>query len=160
MVATFSSLVFPSSRSMMSEGLKTAMCLCFQHNKFDKGELNMNKSIRYLSLAAVLLFLVGCASTPSNPAVGSWDVSINTPAGQQGGVWTLAADGTGVMGGDLGDQPVSGIVYDGDSVTFSVNIDAGGQALSLDFAGTVDGDSLVGELNSDFGAFDVSGSRQ
>lgn len=123
-------------------------------------ETTMEKIFRNLSLVTVLLLFVGCASAPSNPAVGAWNVNINTPVGDQAGVWTLAADGTGVMGSDQGDQAISGIMYDGNGVSFSVDIDAGGQALSLSFTGTVDGDSLVGEFGSDFGAFDVSGSRQ
>lgn len=120
----------------------------------------MGKVFRTLSLSAALLFFLGCASAPSNPAVGMWDVSINTPVGQQSGVWTLAADGTGVMETDQGDQTLSGIMYDGNSISFSVDIDAGGQALSLSFTGTVEGDTLSGEFGSDFGAFEVSGSRQ
>ena len=124
------------------------------------GETTMGKIFRNLSFVTVLLLLVGCASAPSNPAVGAWNVSINTPVGEQAGVWTLAANGTGVMGSDQGDQAISGIMYDGNSVNFSVDVDAGGQALSLSFSGTVDGDSLVGEFASDFGAFEVSGSRQ
>lgn len=120
----------------------------------------MTKLFRNLSMATALVFLVGCASAPSNPAVGVWDVNINSPAGAQAGVWTFAADGTGVMGSDLGDFEISGIVYAGNQLSFSVDIDAGGQSLSLSFSGTVDGDSLAGEFASDFGAFDVAGSRQ
>ena len=120
----------------------------------------MKRIFRNLSYSAALLFFVACALTPSNPAVGMWDVSINTPVGEQSGVWTLAADGTGVMAGEQGDQAISGIMYDGNSLSFSVDIDAGGQSLSLDFTGTVEGDTLSGEFGSDFGAFGVSGSRQ
>ncbi|HAJ74891.1 MAG: hypothetical protein QGG54_05145 [Gammaproteobacteria bacterium] len=119
----------------------------------------MTRLIRNISCVAIIALLASCAASVS-PGVGVWDVSINTPAGEQGGTWTLNADGTGVMGGGQGDQAIDGIMFDGNNVTFSVDIDAGGQSLSLSFSGTVAGDSLDGEFESDFGAFSVSGTRQ
>lgn len=120
----------------------------------------MKHLVRSLSVATVLVLLAACASAPSSPAVGVWDVGISTPVGDQTGVWTFAADGTGMMQSDLGDQELSGVTLDGNSISFLVDIDAGGQALSLSFTGMVDGDSLTGEFGSDFGAFAVSGTRQ
>jgi hypothetical protein len=119
----------------------------------------MTKFIKTISISTVLIFLAACAAAPA-PGVGAWDVSINTPVGEQAGVWTINADGTGVMGSDQGDQDIDGIVLDGDSIAFDVDIDAGGQSLSLSFSGTVDGDSLDGVFDSDFGAIDVTGTRQ
>jgi hypothetical protein len=115
--------------------------------------------IRNLSFIAVIALLASCGASVS-PGVGVWDISINTPVGEQGGTWTLNADGTGIMGSDQGDQAIEGIMFDGNSVAFDVNIDAGGQSLSLSFSGTVAGDSLDGEFESDFGAIAVSGTRQ
>ena len=119
----------------------------------------MTKLTRTLSIATILVFLGACAAGTA-PGVGAWDVNIITPVGAQSGVWTINADGTGVMGSDLGDQVIDGIMLEGNSIAFDVDIDAGGQALSLSFSGTVEGDSLDGEFASDFGAFDVTGSRQ
>jgi len=116
--------------------------------------------MRFSAAIAIVLLVAACASAPSNPSVGVWNVNINTPVGDQAGVWTLNADGTGIMGSDQGDQAVSGIMYDGNSISFDVDIDAGGQALSLSFSGAVEGDSLTGEFASDFGAFGISGTRQ
>lgn len=119
----------------------------------------MTKLIRTLSIATVLVFLAACAAGPA-PGVGMWDVNINTPVGAQTGVWTINADGSGVMGSDLGDQTLDGIMLEGDTIAFDVDIDAGGQSLSLSFSGTVEGDSFEGEFSSDFGAFSVTGTRQ
>jgi len=119
----------------------------------------VTRLIRKLSWAAVIVLLASCAASVS-PGVGVWDISISTPVGEQGGTWTINADGTGIMGGDQGDQAIEGIVLDGNSVAFDVDIDAGGQSLSLSFSGTVAGDSLNGEFDSDFGAIAVSGTRQ
>jgi hypothetical protein len=45
-------------------------------------------------------------------------------------------------------------------VMFETEVDAQGQTLVLDFSGSVDGDSVTGEFDSDFGAFGVTGTRQ
>ena len=119
----------------------------------------MTKFIRTLSISTSFALLVACAAGTS-PGVGAWDVIIDTPVGSQAGVWTINADGTGIMGSDQGDQAIEGIALEGNTIAFDVDIDAGGQSLSLGFSGTVNGDSLDGEFSSDFGPVPVSGSRQ
>ncbi|MDA1370350.1 MAG: hypothetical protein O2971_06265 [Proteobacteria bacterium] len=119
----------------------------------------MIRLVKTLSFIAAIVVLASCAASVA-PGVGSWNVNISTPVGEQSGVWTFSGDGTGVMGSDQGDQNIEGVMLDGNSISFDVDIDAGGQSLSLSFSGMVDGDSLDGEFASDFGAFAVSGTRQ
>lgn len=111
-------------------------------------------------LLVALAFLVGCAaSTP--PAVGVWEVEMNTPLGALPATLTMNEDGSGSMSAQgLGATPLSGIMYDGNAVTFDAEVDAQGQTLMLEFEGSVVGDSLAGEFGSDFGAFAVTGTRQ
>jgi len=105
--------------------------------------------------------LAACAGGGGNPAVGAWDVEMITPVGAMPAVLTINADGTGSMSADgLGEAPISGIVTEGNTVNFTTDIDAQGQTLTLDFSGVITGDALAGEFGSDFGAFDVSGTRQ
>lgn len=112
-------------------------------------------------LALTLVTLVACAGGGSAPGVGVWGVEMNTPLGALPATLTLNADGSGNMSAEgLGDAPISGVMYEGNTIGFEAEIDAQGQTLVLDFTGTVDGDSLVGEFGSDFGAFEVTGSRQ
>lgn len=59
------------------------------------------------------------------------------------------------MSSDTGKQPV-----DGNNVSFDLDIDAGGQLLSLSFGGVVEGDSLTEVFASDFGDITVTGTRQ
>ena len=120
----------------------------------------MNKLMKNIFVIAVFGLLIACAGAPSSLGIGSWSVDISTPVGDQSGVWTFPGDGTGIMGSDLGDQAIEGVMMDGDTISFNVDIDAGGQALSLSFSGIVAGDTLTGAFESDFGAFDVSGTRQ
>lgn len=118
------------------------------------------KNILIGSLVALVLGLSSCASAPP-PAVGAWDISMNTPVGQMPALLTIAEDGTGSMSADgLGEAPITGIMMEGNSVSFSTDIDAQGQLLTLTFDGTVEGDALTGEFGSDFGAFGVTGTRQ
>jgi len=120
----------------------------------------MFKVIRNSVAAAMLVILTACAAGNSNPFAGSWDTVVITPVGNQAAVWTISEDGTGIMSGDQGDQPIDGIAVDGNNVSFDVVIDAGGQSLSLSFNGVVEGDSLAGAFGSAFGDFDVTGTRQ
>ena len=108
---------------------------------------------------ALVLVLAGCAASVP-PAVGVWSIEMNTPLGAMPATLTIAEDGTGNMSGDMGQQNISGIMFDGNAINFSTAIDAQGQSITLTFAGTVDGDSLSGEFGSDFGAFGVTGTRQ
>ena len=121
----------------------------------------MIKKIQNGFLAIALAVLVGCAAGGPPPAVGSWAVEMNTPLGALPATLTINEDGTGEMGAQgMGSAPISGITFDGNMVAFTAEVDAQGQSLVLEFSGTVDGDSISGEFDSDFGAFDVSGSRQ
>jgi len=120
----------------------------------------MLRIIRITSAAAMIVMLTACAAGAANPFVGSWDTVATSPLGDQASVWTIAEDGTGIMSSELGDQAVEGIVVDGNSVSFTLDIDAGGQFLSLSFSGMVDGDALSGVFASDFGDFNVTGTRQ
>ena len=116
-------------------------------------------------LSGIVVFsiavLVGCASAPTPPAVGVWSAEMNTPLGTLPVTLTINADGTGLMVADnLGETEIAGIAFDGNMVMFETEVDAQGQTLVLDFSGSVDGDSVTGEFDSDFGAFGVTGTRQ
>lgn len=112
------------------------------------------------SLFLALMIFAGCASGPP-PAVGMWGVDMNTPLGVIPVTLTLNEDGTGSMAAaNLGEAPVSDVMYDGPNVTFTAEIDAQGQSVRLDFSGAVDGDAIEGSFGSDFGDIAVSGTRQ
>jgi hypothetical protein len=111
------------------------------------------------SLMAMVLVLASCAASVP-PAVGVWDIEMNTPLGAMPAVLTISEDGTGMMSGDLGEQSISGIMFDGDAINFTAALEAQGQSITLSFDGAVDGDALTGEFGSDFGAFGVTGTRQ
>ena len=138
------------------------------------------KISRLMSVLTILLVVAaltsGCASSgaggsaapaappaPMIPAeVGSWTVTIDTPAGTQTPTLTIAGtEGalTGSFSGPAGDTELSEVMVTDGTLTFSVEIDAGGQMISLTFSGMVDGDSLTGTFGSDFGDFPATGVR-
>ena len=77
---------------------------------------------------------------------GTWTVEVQSPQGAQPSTLTLTQDGTaisGTMDSELGSAPVSGTV-EGGTIEFSVTINIGGQSMTIEFSGDVDGDSASG----------------
>lgn len=111
---------------------------------------------------AVALLLTACAGTSApHPLVGTWAITIDTPVGSMAGNLNINPDMTGDMSStELGSAALNGITVDGEAVQFSTTVDAQGQSITLAFNGTVTGDQLAGQFNTDFGPIAVSGVRQ
>ena len=111
---------------------------------------------------AVAILLTACAGTSApHPLVGGWAITIDTPVGSMAGNLNINPDMTGEMSStELGSAALTGITVDGETVQFSTTIDAQGQSLTLAFNGTVTGDQLAGQFNTDLGPIAVSGVRQ
>jgi hypothetical protein len=111
---------------------------------------------------AVAVLLTACAGTSApHPLVGGWAITIDTPVGSMAGNLNINPDMTGEMSStELGSAALTGITVDGETVQFSTTIDAQGQSITLAFNGTVTGDQLAGQFNTDFGPIAVSGVRQ
>ena len=111
---------------------------------------------------AVAILLTACAGTSApHPLVGGWAITIDTPVGSMAGNLNINPDMTGEMSStELCSAALTGITVDGETVQFSTTIDAQGQSLTLAFNGTVTGDQLAGQFNTDFGPIAVSGVRQ
>lgn len=111
---------------------------------------------------AVAILLAACAGTSApHPLVGGWAITIDTPVGSMAGNLNINPDMTGEMSStELGSAALTGITVDGETVQFSTTIDAQGQSITLAFNGTVTGDQLAGQFNTDFGPIAVSGVRQ
>src|SRR5690606_31522484 len=122
----------------------------------------MKKLFRGSFVVAAALFLAACASTPPNPFVGVWDISIDTPVGVMGANLNIAPDLTGNMSSDDlgGATPLDNISVVDNAVSFSASVDAQGMTLTLNFEGTIAGDTLAGNFDTEFGAIPVTGVRQ
>ncbi len=118
-----------------------------------------------LALAAALL-TVGCSAygAPALPAaVGSWNMSIETPLGTQTPTINVTGDASGLMVAMVspdGQVDATDITFGEDgALGFTVVVPAGGQELTLVFSGMVDGDSLNGTFATDFGDMTATAAR-
>ena len=118
-----------------------------------------------LALAAALL-AVGCSAygAPALPAaVGSWNMSIETPLGTQTPTINVTGDASGLMVAMVspdGQVDATDITFGEDgALGFTVVVPAGGQELTLVFSGMVDGDSLNGTFATDFGDMTATAAR-
>ena len=85
------------------------------------------------------------------PAIaGKWNVSVETPGGNRDSTLDLKVDGkkvSGTLSSEMGDTPVTGEYVDG-KLTFTINLDAGGQQMSLTFVGAPKADgSMAGTID-------------
>jgi hypothetical protein len=93
---------------------------------------------------------------------GKWEIVINSPLGAQKATLDLAADGASLTGSQQaaqGSGPVENGKVDGNNLSWSAKISSP-MPMTLDFAGTVDGDKLSGSVKAgSFGSFPFTGSR-
>jgi len=116
-----------------------------------------------LKAAALIVLPLSFAACDIEPvSVGIWQVELDSPDGIQPSVWMISADGTiGMTGGTV--SVVEGATLEGSRILWSDEIPnpvGQGQTLTINFSGTVDGDSLAGTLFTTSGNFSVNGTRQ
>jgi len=91
------------------------------------------------------------AAKPADPpakvdVTGVWDMSVETPNGVIENVGTLKQDGeklTGTLASQMGELALEGTVI-GNEIKWVLNIDMGGQQMSIAFAGKVEGETMAG----------------
>ena len=93
---------------------------------------------------------------------GKWEIAINSPMGAQKATLDLATSGdtlTGTQAAAQGAGPLENGKVDGNNLTWSAKISSP-MPMTLDFAGTVDGDKLSGSVKAgSFGSFPFTGNR-
>ena len=80
---------------------------------------------------------------------GKYDVELQTTLGPQAIGLTLKTDGnsiSGTMDGHFGQQSFSGGTVDGNDVAWTVRLPSPVGVMQLDVKGTVDGDSIEGQV--------------
>ena len=78
---------------------------------------------------------------------GTWSVTANTPQGAQTMTMTITQTGesfTGTMNSEMGSLPVADGQISGRSVTWSITIPMGGQSMTVNFRGDVEGTRMSG----------------
>lgn len=93
---------------------------------------------------------------------GNWEVSMNTPMGEQNGTLTLKADGntlTGKVDTAMGSEEFDDGTVSGNDLEWSIDISKP-MPMTLNFKATVEGDSMSGNVGLGmFGSAPLSGKR-
>jgi len=94
---------------------------------------------------------------------GNWDYKTETPQGTSGGILTILKEGdtyTGTItyddpsGSGKSSTPVRDLVVDGNKLTFSFDVTAGGMTIAVEIAGEIMGSSMDGTMSvAQFGSF-------
>ncbi|HZF40616.1 MAG TPA: hypothetical protein VE715_17475, partial [Blastocatellia bacterium] len=94
---------------------------------------------------------------------GNWKLTIETPNGTGGPSLVLKQEGeklTGTYKGRFGEAPLEGTVKDKE-IKFTVKVNAQGQEIQVDYAGTVDGATMKGKVKfGDMGEGSFTGKKE
>jgi len=119
----------------------------------------------HLSIFALVLALTLPAANAQaqkyEALLGVWDAE--TDGAQYTFVFTFTLeDGklAGVFEGQSGEVEMQDLAFEDNRVTFTVEIDAGGQGMVIDFEATIDGDNLEGMLSMEFGEAPIAGTKR
>ncbi len=93
--------------------------------------------------------------------LGNWDVE--TEDGQYTFEFIFSIENStlkGVFIGSSGEAEMEDLTYEDNNLTFTVNVDAGGQSMAIDFSATIEGETLEGMLSLQFGEANIIGKKR
>jgi len=107
-------------------------------------------TMRRLLLGVVGVLLLSSTALAA-PVDGKWTGMLDTPMGPVNVAFTFKADGAMLAGStmspDGAELPIKNGKVDGDKIAFTVEVDFGGMALTLDYTGVVSADEIKLTLN-------------
>ena len=112
----------------------------------------MKKIFATTVIFLVTLSVILAAQNPS--VVGSWDITIDSPQGQNKALLVIKKDGdklTGAMKSPRGERPIESVTLTGNDITFVMKANVQGQDMVFTYKGKVEKDSMKGD--ADFGGF-------
>ncbi len=93
---------------------------------------------------------------------GTYEVSVKSPMGDQGGTFTVVVDGdsfTGSLNGGMGSMDVVGGTVAGNTLSWKMDMKVP-MPMTLGCTATVDGDVLTGDVKAGvFGSMALTGKR-
>jgi hypothetical protein len=106
----------------------------------------------------------GGGGAPAAQVAGEWAMAVTSPQGPLDVTMTLVQSGpsfTGTMTSQMGSQEISDGQINGRSLTWSLTMQVGGQSITLNYRGEVDGNKMTGsaELGS-FGSATFTAERK
>jgi len=113
--------------------------------------------------AAFFFAAVLTVAAQSTNVTGNWKLTIETPNGPGSPSVVFKQDGeklTGTYKGRFGESPLEGTVK-GKDIKFTVKVNAQGQELQIEYAGTVEGDTMKGKVKfGEYGEGSFSGKKE
>jgi hypothetical protein len=135
----------------------------------------MFKTVRIAALAATasLMAAPAPALAADSPVVGTWATAVDVQGMKIEAELTVAPDGDGYtvaikdgpMPGAPADAPpmpstISDVAVDGAKLTFKRKLTTPQGEMNLAYTANADGDTLTGEIVSDFGPIAMTGTRK
>ena len=118
--------------------------------------------MKFFAIALVMLVFAGL--TAAADVDGKWSGSVSTPNGDFNMAFTFKADGATLTGTMLGmdgkDNPIKDGKIDGANIAFSVDLDFGGQAFTLNYKGVVSAEEIKFEGEAGGQVFEVVVKKQ
>jgi hypothetical protein len=120
-----------------------------------------------LTIGVIILFSLSLTSPAAaqekeyETLIGEWDVQ--TEDGQYTFVFVFSMEGEtlkGIYKGTTGDVEMEDLSFENSKLSFTVNIDAGGQTMSFDYSATIEGDTLEGYLSMEYGEANITGKKR
>jgi hypothetical protein len=116
-------------------------------------EMNSARKLRN-SIFLLIVLTFGLAAFAAD-VDGTWTATINTPMGDMNYTYNFKADGnklTGTAKNDMaGEVQLKDGVINGSDISFTENLDFGGQAIEIKYKGKVSGDKI--EFDREVGTF-------
>jgi hypothetical protein len=107
------------------------------------------------------IFLSAAQENKYETLLGEWDVQ--TEDGQYQFVFVFSMEGEvlkGMYQGTTGDVEMEDLTFENNQLSFTVNIDAGGQTMVIDYNATIEGDTLEGFLSLEYGEANITGKKR
>ena len=119
-----------------------------------------NCASKVSSLVVLVLMMAGCASSGGiDPAVGNWDIVSVSALGTAEQTIVINGDMTGVLQAQGQEIALRNVVSEKGDLTFDLTFSIQGSDIPAKFVGTIDGDSIKGEVITQYGNASVTGSR-
>ena len=123
----------------------------------------MNKTRKLIIAIIFVSAAVLAVAAQAKNVSGNWKLTIETPNGPGTPSLVLKQEGeklTGTYKGRFGESPLEGTVK-GNGIKFTVKVNAQGNELAIEYAGTLEGDTMKGKVKfGEFGEGTFSGKKE
>jgi hypothetical protein len=120
------------------------------------------RAVTVISLSFGLFIFSATAQTPS--PVGEWNLQSDAQGQITKFTLTVSKEGDALKGKVVsemyGSQDLKDLKFENGSLTFTRNLEIGGQAVAMAFKGTIEGDKLTGNYSLEGFDIPVTGSRK